>query len=201
MKYISSMILIAALITLSGCGSETTEEGAIVDHGPEEGNVDVVVTDETDNESDDSGTDNSQEDDTDTKALLEQMNEDAGLVEDDTEDDENSVNETDTENNETSEDAEPGIHEITMINFQGEPEDLEIEVGNTVKWTSEQPNFRHRINIMRYEEDGTKSDPLLDPGMELLNGQTVEHIFNETGEYMWYSTTNYPDTSGDITVE
>ncbi len=206
MKYILITIMIAAFVALSGCGSEPTEEGTVIEHEPEDGDMEVVVTDESDNASQDADPSDDQADDnneTDAKSLLEQMNKDAGLIDNNSDsDDEDSGNETDTGDNETSEeDEEAGIHEITMINFQGEPEDIEIDVGDTVKWTSEQPNFRHRINILRYEDDGTKSRPLLDPGMDLLNGQTVEHIFNKTGEYLWYSTTNYPGTSGDVTVE
>jgi len=104
------------------------------------------------------------------------------------------------EANETQVEPEITVHDIEIINFAGKPEYLTINVGDTVKWTSSQSNYRHRIGVFYQDVLEGRKVFLIKPEVQILDGESTEYTFLEEGEYTWYSATNYPETEGTITV-
>lgn len=131
----------------------------------------------------------------DNKALIEQLMKEKGL--DATED-----NEEETEKNESEETTEEGNYTIEIINMRGEPEkNLDIKAGDSVTWISRQQNYVHRIQLRLKLDNGGYGNYILEPSVSLKMNESFTYQFEEAGKFQWYSKTNYPTTSGYITVE
>jgi len=192
-KIIIAVLLIICLVLLVGC-SQTNEEN--VKTSDEMDAIDDNTTEETtDNETIDEDSDDTTEVDEnrtaeDNQALIAQLMEEQGLVD-----------ENDSETNETEEDDD-GNWTIEIIHMRGEPEkDLDIKVDDSVTFISRQPNYIHRIQLREKLENGAFDSTLLDPAVSLKNNESFTYTFEKAGKFQWYSKTNYPTTSGYITVE
>ena len=187
--YIIGIIAIVLLLALSGC-----KTGEVIE-------VDNVVEDEATEEA--GGTANSEEEDVDVKELIKELSEEAGLEpeEDTTEESSDDSTETDSseESDATEEESSTDAKTITIDNFEGTPEDMDIKVGETIKFTNEQENFQHVIGILP-EVNGKYSSKPSNGWHPILPGESYEHKFEEAGRFQWVSKSNYPDTKGEIEV-
>ena len=193
-KIIIAVLLIACLVLLAGC-TQTNEEN--IQTSDEMDTIDDNATEETadnetaDNDSIETTDEIIDENRTaeDNQALIAQLMEEQGLVDED-------GNETDEE-----EDTD-GNWTIEIIHMRGEPEkDFTIDLGDSVTFISRQPNYIHRIQLREKLENGAFDSTLLDPAVSLKNNESFTYIFEKAGKFQWYSKTNYPTTSGYITVE
>ena len=90
------------------------------------------------------------------------------------------------------------IRESVIENLKATPENFNIKIGDTIKWTSQQKNYKHIIIIRSLNEDNYKKN-IAGPFI-LLEGESVEYTFEEEGAYDWFSKPAYTKVSGDITV-
>lgn len=111
---------------------------------------------------------------------------------------ENTTNEAETN---LSEETGPEEYTIELINMRGKPEkDLNIKIGDSVTWISRQPNYVHRIQLREKLDSGTYGETILDPVASLKINESFTYQFEDAAVFQWYSKTNYPTTSGTITV-
>ncbi len=179
--YLVGILAIVLLLALSGC-----KTGEVV-------NPDVV--EETSNETEEAG--GSEDEEIDVKALLNQLSEEAGLETDDGEDEVNESEESDEEEITSSD-----VKEVTIVNFKGIPEDFDIAVGTTVKWTNEMDNFMQIIVIYPQKNDSNKYEQMpVNDIIELLHGESYEYTFENAGTFKWGSKTKFDKIVGIITVE
>ena len=185
-------ILIAVLFIV-GCSSDVVDSDnmeSIEDNSSEDANDEVDNSTET---SDDEEVDDSDEEEPsaeDNQALIQELMDDLEGIE------------IDENEEEDEEETETGNYTIELINMRGEPEkNIDIGIGSSVTFISRQPNYVHRIQLRLKFENGSKGDFLLDPSAALHEDEEFTYIFYDDGEYEWYSKTNYPVTSGTITVE
>ena len=176
-KYLFGIIAIVLLLTLSGCKSgevvdENLSGNTVSESGGDEG-IDVEIEQETTDEN------------LSNKELIEKLSKEQGIVVD--EDEEETVAE--------SEDVT-----ITIENFEGDPEDVDIKVGTTVTFLNEQENFKHVIGITPWENGKYTSKPIENEWHPILEGESWSYTFEEAGKFRWLSKSNYPDTQGEIEV-
>ena len=91
------------------------------------------------------------------------------------------------------------LHIIIIDNFLGNPEDVNIKVGDIVRFVNEQDNFKHIIGIREWI-DGEYERAPIDDYNPILTGESYEYMFKVPGDYLWFSKANYPRTSGQIKV-
>ncbi len=180
--YIFGLIAIVLLLSISGC----KDAGEVVEDNTTDDGVSGASTAENQNtDTVDQGND-STDNNTDVKDLYDQLSEEAGL---DAGEEENSTEDT-TETEYT----------IVITNFKGDPEDIEIKVGDTVTILNEQENFKHVVGF-RKEVNGIYSgNKAIDDWHPLIPGESYEYTFEEAGNFQWLSKSNYPGTSGEIKV-
>ena len=94
----------------------------------------------------------------------------------------------------------PITKKITITEFKGEPEDIDIARGERIEWENNQSSFVHVIMIRKDLGEGYYGEHYGEP-LRLVPGDTVEYEFTKKGKYQWYSKTRYPKTSGEIIVE
>jgi plastocyanin len=82
-------------------------------------------------------------------------------------------------------------HEVTIKDMAFDPDKLDIQVGETVKWTNEDDRD-HTVNC-KQKENGFKSG-------NLGNGDTFEQKFEKAGKYA-YNCSYHPRMKGTITVK
>jgi plastocyanin len=141
-----------------------------------------------------------------TKEMIEKLMGESKTTTETTETTVTETNTTETADNSTASTettaATPGVTEITIENMKSMPQNANIKLGDTVKWTSKQPNYRHIIYVRVLTEDGAHK-PVAGP-MAILNGESCEYAFNMTGTYDYYSSPCLKLTScavkGDIVV-
>ena len=166
------IIVFIAMLLLAGCGSEAAEN-VVEDLPAEESSEDVIVE----------------------SAEVEETPEVEEVVE------EIVVEEVDEapEVEEVIEEVSKGIVRESIIeNLKATPENFNIKIGDTIKWTSQQKNYKHIIIIRSLNEDNYKKN-IAGPFI-LLEGESVEYTFEEEGAYDWFSKPAYTKVSGDITV-
>ena len=86
-----------------------------------------------------------------------------------------------------NESVEPEGETIMILNFRGHPSVLEIEAGTTVTWENKDV-YVHKIGIFHVIE-----------GPRLAKGETWSYIFEEPGDYSWFSMSR-PKTQGRVIV-
>ncbi|MBW2965681.1 hypothetical protein KY342_01100 [Candidatus Woesearchaeota archaeon] len=188
LDYLKIIIMVCLLVLVSGCGKETDDENV----------VENIDGDESSDSAEESEESDSTEENSDVVIIEydEETGTNADLVAElmkDLVDEDNADEEEEEEEVVISEDQE-----IVIENFRGDPKDIVVEKGMTVKFTSLMPNFKHVIQIRKKKADNTYETPI-NVGV-ILEGETCEYIFEEEGTYQWLSKTNYPVTSGTVTV-
>jgi len=113
--------------------------------------------------------------------LIEQLSEGKGFVNESADVDESS----DEDDSEQSTDSESET--ILILNFKGNPSELEVKAGTTVIWENADV-YGHVIGIFKVIE-----------GPMLKKGETWSYIFNEPGNYTWMSM-GHPKTNGNVIV-
>jgi len=189
-RIIIAICVLMSILLIIGCSPDI--ENSSVQSSDNMSVIDNTTEDSSDDEADDS-TDESDEDRTatDNQALIDQL-----MAE------QNLDDETDEDDNETEEESNDGNWTIELIHMKGEPEkDITINAGDSVIFISRQPNYVHRIQLREKLESGAFNSTLLDPAVPLTEDDEFTYTFEETGKFQWYSKTNYPTTSGYITVE
>ena len=210
--------LLACMFVLSGCGTETAKNETVQNSDnmtPIGNETSANATGQTGNATaednralieqlmkekglaDEEETTHEEEETNETadnRALIEQLMKEKGLID----------NETDNGTNATEEEPEsetPTNFTIEIIHMRGEPEkDLDIKAGSSVTWISRQPNYVHRIQIKIKSDTGIFKEDVLDDPVGLLENESFAYTFDDAGIYKWMSLTNYPTTSGVITV-
>jgi len=184
-NYLVGIIAIILLLALNGCSSGEVIDGAATNEGAggSEGEAEDIEV-EVEQDGDSEVTEEQQE--MDVKDLIKELSEEAGL-------------DSDEEEEETAE-VVSGDVSIVIDNFQGDPEDVEIEIGATVTFVNEQENFKHVIGINGWENSKYSSKTIDDEWHPLLPGDSWSYTFEEAGNYRWVSKSNYPDTQGKIIV-
>jgi plastocyanin len=82
-------------------------------------------------------------------------------------------------------------HDVKIKDMAFDPDKLEIQVGETVKWTNE--DDRDHTVTCKQKENGFKSG-------NLGNGDTFEQKFEKAGKYS-YNCSYHPRMKGTITVK
>lgn len=82
-------------------------------------------------------------------------------------------------------------HDVKINDMAFDPDKLEIQVGETVKWTNE--DDRDHTVTCKQKEGGFKSG-------NLGNGDTFEQKFDKAGKYS-YTCSYHPRMKGTITVK
>jgi len=194
-KYLNTIIIVCLLILISGCGGkkdDMTSENIVqsIDDGQDDSVV-IVGSGEvrdTDSNTADSG------DESDV-VVIDGTGTDPDFVRDLIEDlvgDTTTVDEADA-GDEVSEERE-----IIIENFRGNPKDLTVEAGTTVKWTN-MMYFQHIIIILP-EEDGIFSNRWINDLKEIWYEESYEYTFEEPGKYQWGSKSKFDITKGLIIV-
>lgn len=197
-RLIFGVIVIAFLFMISGCSQENGEvvdedtlQGTAGEGGPEQAEeTDEDATEDIVEEVEDTAENLTEE--TDVKELIKELSEEAGL------DTENMTEEE--EETEVEEEATAENRTVVIDNYKGVPSDFSITAGTTVTFMNEQENFKHIVGIRKWE--GTRYPQTTVDGdyHPVLPGDSWSYTFEEAGKYQWLSKSNYPDTSGEITV-
>jgi len=178
-KYIAGIIAIVLLVVLSGCQKADVEvSGATV-----KDRTDNLTGKEETNKTEDSN------DGLSTKELIDKLTEEAGL---DSEKEDEAAKET---SKAVSEEAT-----ITIINFKGEPADLNIKVGTTVTWKNDMDNMIQIIVILPKREGGVYSSKEINELVRIMPGDSYSFTFTEEGSYKWGSKTKFDKIYGFIEV-
>lgn len=193
LNYLNAIIMICLLILVSGCQSQEDEN--VVEDINEVGDnsSSVVIIENTVTGEDSEIADSEEADDSEVSEDDQTGGTSADLVEELMQDLVSDDTGTEEEEETVSEDQE-----IIIEYFRGDPKDLTIEQGATVKFTNNMPNFKHVMQVRKKKDDGTYEHPIT-VGV-ILEGESAEYTFDETGTFQWLSATNYPITSGRITV-
>ena len=140
-KYIIGIFAIL-LVVLSAC--DKTDDTNVVDELPGEDSEEAEVSSDGGVSEEDTETDDIEiDEDADMEDIIQQAYEEAGLID----------NETEADESDDEEEASSADNEIVIESFSiYAPEDLTVSVGDTVRWTSEQPNFRHVIVVVSKNE-------------------------------------------------
>ena len=176
------------MLLISGCSTKEEVTGDVVEELSDATEEDVVVEENPEvSETEDL-------EGLSTKEMINKLSEDAGLpVEEES---------TETSANESSEESETEtsatVNEIVIEDLSSSPENLNIKVGDTVKWISNQKNYKHII-IVRSMDDETYKDQVAGP-FALLYTDSAEFTFENTGKYDYYSKPCHDSVNGDITV-
>jgi plastocyanin len=198
LNYLNVIIMICLLILVSGCGKEKDDENIV-----ESINGDAAEEEESspaeaeESEESDSIT---EEDDVLVIEYDEETGTNADLVAELMKDlvDEDKF-EYDTEEEE-EEMVVSDDNEIVIENFRGNPMDIVIEKGSTVKWTNLM-YFKHIIIILPDQGDGTFGNRWINEDLtELWVNESYEFAFEESGRYQWGSKTKFEVTKGIVTV-
>lgn len=180
---ISTIICISAIIAvilLSGC-EKGEIDGNVVDELPDDngtGQDSVTVTEEQSSETE--GLEGLT-----TQEMIDKLSEEQGLdTEDTSEEPADDANESEEEN-ETS--TSGNLREIVINDLAANPEDLVIKIGDTVKWTSQQKNYKHILIVFSLNDEDYR-DQIAGP-FELLYGDSAEHTFDREGMFQYWSKT------------
>lgn len=192
--YIIGLILV--ILLLAGCqekvgevvednlSEDTTETSTEYVNDSEsvlEDNITVEDTTEQENQT--------SEENKSVTELYEELSEEVGLETDDDESDEDVETQTASDN-----------PEIIINNFRGDPSDLNVEKGTTVKWINKM-HFQNVIIILPQEEDSSGySNKWINDIKKLWINESYEYTFNQTGKYQWGSKTDFDHIQGIITV-
>jgi plastocyanin len=90
------------------------------------------------------------------------------------------------------------MHAITIYDFIGEPQNLNIQKGDTVRFINDQRE-KHTIGI-RELVNGEFEKGAIDGYNTISTGDHYDYTFNGPGTYLWFSKGNFPRTSGEIRV-
>lgn len=175
-------ILIILLVALSSCA---TIETNVVDELPGESGDEVVVISSEEGAVIEEETEETNE--TNVSALIQEAYEEAGLIENDTE--------------ETEEETVTSTNRILIEYFKGYPEDMSIDVGESITWTNMMDNFKHLVIVLPYDEvDQSYSIVPINDLQYILKNDMYTYTFNESGTYKWGSKTRFDKVQGIITV-
>ncbi|MBW2981894.1 hypothetical protein KY343_03385 [Candidatus Woesearchaeota archaeon] len=207
LNYLNITIIICLLILISGCGSSDNdveeEESFIVEDIDEVQNNSVVIIGSGEARSQNSDSAEETEEEDSNVAVIE-YDEETGtnadlvreLMEDLVDQDAITEEEDSTEDEETVDEE----REIVIENFRGNPRDIIIEKGTTVKWTNLM-YFKHIIIILPERGDGTFENRWINEDLvELWYEESYEFTFEEEGKYQWGSKTKFDVTKGVVTV-
>ena len=195
-KYISIIIMICLLFLVNGCKNDKDNENIIenIDEIENSDSVKIIgdgesdIVDEAEESSDVVIIEYDEVNGTNADVVAELMKD---LVDEDGGEDE-------TEEEEDVEVVDEN-QEIIIENFIGDPKDITIEEGTTVKWAN-MMYFKHIIIILPSREDGTYSNNWVNDLKELWHNESYEYIFDEAGKYKWGSKTKFDKTRGIVTV-
>jgi plastocyanin len=192
MKWNIIFVIGIVLLLLAGCAEKKEAATNVVENLPGEnatngqaGEASAAVEDET---KDLEGLS--------TKEMIEKLSKEAGIETNSTET-ESAAEETNA-TNETAEAAAPGVTEIVIESLNKfDPKDPTIKVGETIKWTSNQVNFQHVINVQSENQDNYNQIVFKSV---LKYNQSVEFKFEKAGTYTWVSTSSNRYVQGTIKV-
>lgn len=199
-KNILGLFAVLCILMVSGCGNDSVPEDSIEDIV--EDSTTVIEKVESQNESEDmvdtvedpadadKDAEESQEKNMTTEEMIEKLSKEKGLIEDEDSESESSENESDST-------ASTGT-EIVIEGLSPSPENLNINAGDTVTWTSKQKNYRHIIMVRSIDESGSK-DEFAGPFV-ILYGESANLTFEEPGKYDYYSKPCYEAVNGEIVV-
>jgi plastocyanin len=194
-KYLMGIIMICLLVFVNGCSKGTGGSGFVVDNIDEVSGSDTVDIVEDDVQDSDSNEQDDvvvieYDDETNAELVAELMKD---LVDEDKQTEEEQEQDEDTES--TGEKKE-----IIIENFRGDPKDITIEKGTTVKWTN-MMYFNHIIIILPKRDDNTYSNSWINKDLEQLwYEESYEYTFDEVGNYKWASKAKFDITNGKVAV-
>jgi len=176
-KYTILVISIIAMLLINGCSGNGTEENVVkdIDDATENSAIEITET---------HGGSETNEDDTEESDEEETTDEET--------DDEEEEESDDTEETTATED----VTELLIADMTVTPKNVNIELGDTIRWTSKQKNFKHIIVV---KSTGLDTEMVGGPFI-LLNGDSAEFTFNMTGTFEYFSKPAYNYVTGEIVV-
>jgi plastocyanin len=200
-KYLIGIIMICLLVFVNGCSKGDDSDNLVVDDLNEVSGS-AVDDNRQDSEAESQDSDSNEQDDvvvieydaeTNAELVAELMKDlvDEDQTEEDTEEDGSE---------DSTEEVADEEKEIILDNFRGDPKDVTIEKGTTVKWTN-MMHFSHVIIILPKRDDNTYENRWINEDLEQLwYDESYEYTFNEVGNFKWGSKTKFDITNGKVVV-
>jgi plastocyanin len=198
-KYLIGIIMICLLVFVNGCSKGDDSDNLVDDLNEISGSAVEDGVQDSEAESQDSDS-NEQDvvvieyDDKTNAELVAELMQD--LVDEDNAEEESSDEEAYDEEVVVNEPKE-----IILEYFRGDPKDVTIDVGTTVRWTN-MMHFNHIIIILpKRKDDNTYENRWINEDLEQIwYDESYEYTFNEVGNYKWGSKTKFDITNGKIVV-
>lgn len=200
-KYLIGIIMICLLVFVNGCSKGDDSNNLIVDDLNEVSGS--TVEDEVqDSEAESQDSDSNDQDDIvvieyDAETNAELV---AELMKDLVDEDQTEVGTEEDSGEDSTEEVASEEKEIILENFRGDPKDITIKKGTTVKWTN-MMYFNHIIIILPKRDDNTYENRWINDDLEQLwYDESYEYTFDEVGNYKWGSKTKFDITNGKVAV-
>jgi len=192
-KYIIAIGLIILILALAGCKQQTT---ATENNTADQSSSEVIIEKETVDSSEIAVETPTEEPNVEEQTTENVTEEPPAVVE------ENTTETTTNDSQETADSSAAGtVHDVTIENMAGNPEDLDINIGDTIRWTNKMPNFAQIIIILPKNEDGTYAKKEINVLNKTLTLESYSYTFNDEGTFKWGSKTNFDKINGIITVK